>query len=171
MLSNNLKITEKLYKVLIDRAKLCQDNAEKDHQFRKNQKVIEEDLHRTYSEMNVFRFGNKLYQPLKNVLSAYSLLRPDLGYVQGMSYVAASLLLHFGSELDTFIVFSNLMNRDELLFNFYSFDMDKVNVTFHVFMRLMKERLPKLHDMFTETGISCSIFLFEWVVAAYCNIF
>jgi len=102
MMPNSLKITEKLYKVLIDRAKLCQENAEKDQQFRKNQKVIEEDLHRTYSEMNIFRYGNKLYQPLKNVLTAFSLLRPDLGYVQGMSYVAGSLLLHFGSELETF---------------------------------------------------------------------
>ena len=81
MVPNQLKITQKLYKVLIDRAKLCQENAEKDTAFRKNQKVIEEDLHRTYSEMNIFRFGNKLYQPLKNVLLAFSLLRPDLGYV------------------------------------------------------------------------------------------
>ena len=88
-----------------------------------------------------------------------------------MSYVAGSLLLHHGSELDTFIAFSNIMNREDMLFNFYSFDMDKVNITFHVFMRLLKEKLPKLHDMFIETGISCSIFLFEWVVAAYSNIF
>jgi len=56
-----MKITEKLYKVLIDRAKLCQENSEKDTLYRKNAKVIEDDLHRTYSEMNVFRFGNKLY--------------------------------------------------------------------------------------------------------------
>ena len=77
----------------MDRVRLCQENAEKDNQFRKNQKVIDEDLHRTYSEMNIFRFGNKLSQPLRNVLLAYSLLRPDLGYVQGMSYVAGSLLL------------------------------------------------------------------------------
>lgn len=95
--------------------------------------------------MNIFRFGNKLYQPLKNVLLAYSLLRPDLGYVQGMSYVAGSLLLHYGSELDTFTTFANLMNREDMIFNFYSFDMDKVNMVFHIFMRLMKEKLPKLH--------------------------
>lgn len=58
---NNLKITEKLYTVLLKRAKICTENAEKDSQFRKNLKVIEEDLHRTYSEMNVFRYGNDLY--------------------------------------------------------------------------------------------------------------
>ena len=121
--------------------------------------------------MGVFRFGNKLYQPMKNVLLAFSLLRPDLGYVQGMSYVAGSLLLHFGSELDTFTTFANLMNREDMLFNFYSFDMDKVNIVFHIFMRLLKEKIPKLHEIFVETGISCSIFLFEWVVAIYSNIF
>ena len=134
-------------------------------------KVIEEDLHRTYSEMKVFRYGNKLYQPLKNVLLAYSLLRPDLGYVQGMSYVAGSILLHFGKELDCFIFFANIMNREDMVFNFYSFDMDKVNLVFHIFMRLMHEKLPKLYEIFVSTGLSCSIFLFEWVVALYSNIF
>ena len=63
------------------------------------------------------------------------------------------------------------MNREDMLFNFYSFDMDKVNVIFHIFMRLMKEKLPKLHEIFLMTGLSCSIFLFEWVVAVYSNIF
>lgn len=145
---NNLKITEKLYSVLLKRAKICTENAEKDSQFRKNLKVIEEDLHRTYSEMNVFRYGNDLYQPLKNVLMAYSLFRPDLGYVQGMSYVAGSLLLHYGSELETFSIFANIMNREDILFNFYSFDMDKVNIIFHIFIRLMKEKLPKLYEVF-----------------------
>jgi hypothetical protein len=61
IIPNKLKITDKLYKVLLDRAKICTENSEKDTSFRKNLKVIEEDLHRTYSEMAVFRFGNKLY--------------------------------------------------------------------------------------------------------------
>ena len=98
--------------------------------------------------MKFFRFGNKLYQPLKNILLAYSLYRPDLGYVQGMSYVAGSLLLHYGQELETFTVFANIMSREDMIFNFYSFNMDKVNVVFHIFMRLMKEKIPKLHEIF-----------------------
>ena len=99
------------------------------------------------------------------------MLRPDLGYVQGMSYVAGSMLLHCeGREQDAFRCFANLMNR-EFLFTFYSFDMAKVNVVFHVFMNLMKERLPRLHQAFKHTNISCSIFLFEWIVALFSNIF
>ena len=58
---NNLKITEKLYLVLLHKVKICEENADKETQFRKNLKVIEEDLHRTYSEMKVFRYGGRLY--------------------------------------------------------------------------------------------------------------
>lgn len=58
---NKLKITEKLYKVLLEKVKICEENAEKETHFRKNLKVIEEDLHRTYAEMKLFRFGNRLY--------------------------------------------------------------------------------------------------------------
>ncbi len=87
-----------------------------------------------------------------------------------MSYVAGSILLNYESEVDAFISFSNLMHRD-LLFYFYSFDMEKVNVIFHVFMALMKEKLPKMHSVFKQTNLSCSVFLFEWIVAIYSNIF
>ena len=52
-----------------------------DLQFKKNIKVIEEDLHRTFSDLGQFRFGQSLYQPLKNMLAAFSVFRTDLGYV------------------------------------------------------------------------------------------
>ena len=58
-----------------------------------------------------------------------------------------------------------------MLFDFYSFNMDKVNIVFDIFMQLMKEKVPKMHDIFIKTGLSCSVFMFEWVVALYSNIF
>ena len=94
-----------------------------------------------------------------------------MGYVQGMSFVAATILLAFGgNEYETFKLFANLLNRD-ILFNFYQFDMQKVNIVFNVFMKLMRDRLPNLYSIFNETGLSCSVFLFEWIVALFSNIF
>ena len=87
-----------------------------------------------------------------------------------MSYVAGSILLHCAGEFDAFKAFSNLMNRD-LLFHFYSFDTEKINIIFHMFMRLIKDKLPKLHNLFKITSLSCSVFLFEWIVTIYSNIF
>ena len=67
-----------------------------------------------------------------------------------MSYVAASILLHYSDELETFKVFANLLNREEMFFNFYSFDMEKVNIVFHIFMRLLNEKIPDLHEVFVD---------------------
>ena len=58
-----------------------------------------------------------------------------------------------------------------LLHTFYLFDMEKVNVIFHIFMKLMTKFLPKLAAMFNELGIQCSVFLFEWIVCGFANIF
>ena len=51
--------------------------------------------------------------------------------------------MHTGDEFLGFKLFANMMNR-YLLYNFYSFDMPKVNIFFHCFMRLLKERVPRL---------------------------
>lgn len=181
MIGNDLRITPKLYQLLLERANnyiQSINDLNDGGAFKKNLKVIDEDLHRTYGELGHFRQGKPLNQPLKNVLLAYSMLRPDLGYVQGMSYVAGALLITCGgNDQEAFACFANLMNR-ELLFTFYSFDMPRVNIIFHVFMTFMKDRLPKLYQQFAGTNggsggasISCSFFLFEWIVALYSNIF
>jgi len=43
------------------RVRVAEGNIEKDLQFKKNIKVIEEDLHRTFSDLGQFRFGQSLY--------------------------------------------------------------------------------------------------------------
>jgi len=87
-----------------------------------------------------------------------------------MSYIAGSLLMHTGDEYLGFRCFANLINR-YTLYNFYSFDMPKVNVFFHCFVRLLKERVPRLAQLMGELQIQCSVFLFEWVIALFSNIF
>lgn len=74
LIGNPLKITESLFKLLVQRAEITEKNIDKDPLYRKNLKVIEEDLHRTFGELGHFRYGNKLYQPLRNVLVAFSVI-------------------------------------------------------------------------------------------------
>ena len=80
-IGNDLRINKPLYNALLTKVRLSEENIENDLAFRKNIKVIEEDLHRTYTDLGYFRYGEKLYQPLKNMLAAFSVFRPDLGYV------------------------------------------------------------------------------------------
>ena len=61
--------------------------------------------------------GGPYHSTLRDLLGAYVCYRPDLGYVQGMSFIAAILLLNL-EEAEAFIVFANLVNRP-LLAAFY----------------------------------------------------
>lgn len=47
---------------------------------------------------------------LHSLLAAYVCYRPDVGYVQGMSFIAAVLILNMDAP-DAFVCFANLLNR------------------------------------------------------------
>ena len=63
---------------------------------------IERDLHRTLSES----FGDDAsLSPLRNILYAYSIRNPNVGYCQSMNFLAAFLLIRF-TEAQAFWVLS-----------------------------------------------------------------
>jgi hypothetical protein len=81
MIGNNCNVNRKLYESLLHRVKLADDNIKFDKGFEKNLGTIERDLMRTLPELKMFRPGQMLHQSLKNILAAFSIYRPDLGYV------------------------------------------------------------------------------------------
>lgn len=169
LIGNEQRVNMPLYTALLTRVRLAENNIQHDQAFKQNVKVIEEDLGRTFTELGYFKVGQPLYQPLKNILAAFSVYRPDLGYVQGMSFVAGTLLLHSGDEFMGFKCFANMMTKT-LFYTFYSFDMPKVNIFFHVFIKFLREKNQRLGQIFEEFQIQPSVFLFEWVVALFSNI-
>ena len=138
--------------------------------FAKNHALIEEDLHRTFPTLDVFRYGNTLYKPLKQVLLAFSVFRPDLGYVQGMSFLAGLLLMHM-PEYAAFKCFANLMLQWDLMHEFYQFNMPFVEGAFTTFTELVRERMPAVQATLDAYSINCGLYLFEWIVTAFSNSF
>ncbi|CEM11165.1 unnamed protein product [Vitrella brassicaformis CCMP3155] len=106
-----------------------------------------------------------LHEHLRTVLETYVLWRPDLGYVQGMAYLAAMLLLHM-DEYSAFVCFANLMLRRSL-HAFYTFDMSIVDVYFRTFDHLMKERLPWVAMKLHQCGLNSDMFLVEWLYTLF----
>ena len=54
---------------------------------------------------------------------AYSLYRPDIGYVQGLSFIAALVIVTTEDELAAFALIANLLSRESMINDFYQFDM------------------------------------------------
>lgn len=69
-----------MFHLHLDRARTIELNLEKEPIFKKVLKIIEEDLHRTFGELGHFRYGNKLYQPLRNILVAFAVSQIRIYY-------------------------------------------------------------------------------------------
>ena len=69
--------------------------------------------------------GGPYHDLLHELLGTYACYRPDVGYIQGMSFIAAVLLLNTDPE-DAFVCFANLLNRP-FLFSFFQLDQSMVS--------------------------------------------
>ncbi|KAJ9645313.1 hypothetical protein H2199_003319 [Coniosporium tulheliwenetii] len=72
---------------------------------------IEHDAATTFPSLSVFQPTGPLYQPLLDLLKAYAMYNPDIGYVHGTHLVAALLLLNLPPGAPTFVALANLLNR------------------------------------------------------------
>lgn len=85
--------------------------------------LIPLDLKRTLVALNAFQEGRPLHKSLNTLLGAFAAYRPDIGYIQGMGYLGAMLLLY----QDTYSAFesmSNLILSSKMLHTFYTFDIE-----------------------------------------------
>jgi Rab-GTPase-TBC domain len=87
-----------------------------------------------------------------------------------MSYVAGMILLHCGPPDECFKVFCNVLHQ-EIVMGFYTFDLQEINKTYKVFWKLMRENLPSFHLNLRSDNVSCSTFLFEWILTLYSSSF
>ncbi|CAJ1424735.1 unnamed protein product, partial [Effrenium voratum] len=72
------------------------------------------DLPRTFPTLAFFCEGGPLHEDCARILEAYTFFRPDIGYVQGMSYLAAMLLLYL-PPYQAFVGLCNLLNTPSVL--------------------------------------------------------
>lgn len=92
--------------------------------------------------------------------------RPDVGYVQGMSYLVAMLLLNVGEVEEAFVAFVNLLNH-EFYFTFYRMDTDNMQRHMRVYQRLFNFYLPGLYNHFESLEISADMYCYDWMITIF----
>ncbi|KYK69108.1 TBC domain-containing protein [Toxoplasma gondii TgCatPRC2] len=109
--------------------------------------------------------SHMMYEYLRCVLEAYAVFRPDVGYVQGMAYLAGAFLLYM-DEYSAFVCLSNLLLRKSL-HAFYTFDMAVVGLYFRTFDALLVQKLPQIAAHFEACGVRSDVFLIEWMYTLF----
>lgn len=106
----NIHEGENSYKIIISRAFGEPKNS--DIEFLKISSEIKKDLNRTF---HTGKFVTEDGQnELKRVLTAIAYIRPEIGYCQGMNFVAGALLFFTNDEELAFWLFLSLLDSMEL---------------------------------------------------------
>eukprot|EP00262_Sarcandra_glabra_P019537 TRINITY_DN7389_c0_g1_i2.p1 TRINITY_DN7389_c0_g1~~TRINITY_DN7389_c0_g1_i2.p1 ORF type:complete len:372 (-),score=56.22 TRINITY_DN7389_c0_g1_i2:91-1206(-) len=105
---------------------------------------------------------------LYNVLKAYSVYDRDVGYVQGMGFLAGLLLLYM-SEEDAFWLLVALLKGavHAPMEGLYLVGLPLVQQYLFQFEQLVKEHLPKLGEHFYQEMINPSMYASQWFITVF----
>uniref|UniRef100_H2ZCR2 Rab-GAP TBC domain-containing protein n=1 Tax=Ciona savignyi TaxID=51511 RepID=H2ZCR2_CIOSA len=176
-IGNDLNITEELYGILVARSheKLrsmhetqssCSEDTVSLSADRENSvDLIRLDISRTFHNLCIFQEGGPYHEVLHDILGAYVCYRPDVGYVQGMSFVAAMLLLNM-EPAKAFISFANLLNQPCQL-AFFRLNEEMMKIYFAAFEVFFEENLPQLFARFKQHNLTPDMYLIDWVFTMF----
>ena len=129
---------------------------------------IDLDVNRTNRDHIMFRdrFSIK-QQALFNVLAAYSIYNTDVGYCQGMSGIAALLLMYMNEE-DAFWALSELLtDKKHAMHGLFIPGFPKLLRLQGHHDKILKKLIPKIHKHLEREGVHTSLYTLKWFMQCF----
>ncbi|XP_033628907.1 USP6 N-terminal-like protein [Asterias rubens] len=124
---------------------------------------IDLDVNRTFRNHIMFRdrYGIK-QQALFHILSAYSMYNTEVGYCQGMSQIAALLLMYMNEEDAFWALHVLLTDTKHAMHGFFIPGFPKLIRYQEHHERILKKFLPKVKKNFEKLEIHTSLYSMKW---------
>ncbi|XP_068579540.1 carabin [Cebidichthys violaceus] len=106
---------------------------------------------------------------LFRVLIAYAKYSPRVGYSQGMSYLAAVLLMQLGEE-EAFWALTALLDKPKYLSELFDLSLTKVQHQAKAFDQFLKHRKPQLSQHLEAVGVSSVHFVMPWFLTLFTSL-
>ena len=145
---------------------LANDLYEKDKKFKKVCDEIGRDLHRTFY-IEKFKTGNGR-DMLKNVLTAVGFVRPEIGYCQGMNFIAGALINLIDDEEKSFWIFLCFIDNIQLNL-LYLRNMPDFLIRVYQLKKLIEFYFPKLGNHLKRNQINLDLFFSKWLLTIFSN--
>ena len=128
--------------------------------------TIFKDVTRTFTKHEFFEerygYGQKT---LFNVLKAVSMVHKETGYIQGMNSIVGVLLMYMNEENAFWAMLSILIKYDQK--KYFLHGLPGLFETFYVFQKLLKIKVPKVHQYMVKHQIKPSMFATQWFVTLF----
>ncbi|KAI3650711.1 hypothetical protein MP228_004192 [Amoeboaphelidium protococcarum] len=130
------------------------------------EKMISRDLARTFPKHEHFRnVGGTGQDSLFNVMKAYSLYDAEVGYCQGLSFIAGAFLLHMPDE-QAFSCLVHLLHTYQLR-GLFTPRMELLQLKLFQFDRILEELCPKIFNHLAHEGIKASMYASQWFLTLF----
>ncbi|KAF2227313.1 rab-GTPase-TBC domain-containing protein [Elsinoe ampelina] len=135
------------------------------HEKPTNEHIINKDLARCFPQHELFRDaegeGQKM---LGTVLKCYSLYDSEIGYCQGMAFVAGALLMNMPAK-DAFCVFAKLMENHNMR-TLYSLSLTGLHSRTYQLKKFMGQIAPDLLAHLSKLGVELA-YLSQWFMTMF----
>ncbi|KAM9487072.1 growth hormone-regulated TBC protein 1b [Clarias gariepinus] len=128
------------------------------------------DLHRTFPDNIQFHDSSQscLLKALYNVLLAYGHHNKDVGYCQGMNFIAGYLLIITKDEEKSFWLMDALLSR--ILPDYYTPAMLGLKTDQEVLGELVKSKVPAVWQTMTQHNVMWGLVVSRWFICLYIDV-
>ena len=169
-LKNNLqkelidyKISSNIYKNILSLAKQTQM---KDSKFKHVIDEINRDVNRTFYTDKFKNGEGKLF--LINILSALAFIRPEIGYCQGMNFIAGALIDLIEEEEKVFWIFLSFIDNIDMNL-LYLKNMPDYSIRLFQLNYFIKLYFPDLFNHFKKSQITPDLIFSKWILTIFAN--
>lgn len=129
--------------------------------------TIEADITRTMPLHSLFWSGGAQVgiKSLRSILRAYALYRPEIGYCQGMSSVAAVFLMNAKDEDDAFLMFIQFMERFQYK-RIFAPGFPQMRQWIDELRPLMAHYMPELSNHLARENVMLELYADKWLITA-----
>ncbi|KAH0785540.1 TBC domain containing protein [Histomonas meleagridis] len=128
--------------------------------------TIDDDLNRTFPQVGYFSHNNFI-ESLRRVLRCYSQIDTELGYTQGMNFIAGMFLSYMDEE-NAFYCFASVFQSPKIYHRGYVIDQfPRLIAANNMLTKLMKKKCPKALRNIEKEGIEIKMFSTRWFITAF----
>uniref|UniRef100_A0A8D9AK27 Growth hormone-regulated TBC protein 1 n=1 Tax=Cacopsylla melanoneura TaxID=428564 RepID=A0A8D9AK27_9HEMI len=130
--------------------------------------TIRTDLPRTFPENIFFRNSLEHQQQLSRILKVFALDEKDIGYCQGLNYIAALILLVTKHEENTYWIFRSVVNK--YFSDYYTKTLTGVVRDIDVLSELVRIKMPHLYDHIAKVGVPWPVITTKWFICMFADV-
>ena len=129
---------------------------------------IKKDLLRTLPENISFKYGNENYNKLYHILSAYSNYNKNIGYVQGLNFLAAHCLYIYKNEIDAFIFLDGLIHKFKLE-NLFGIKNNELNQKIKEIEYTINKCCLEVNKHLQKIYLNYDFLIIKWMITLFSN--